>query len=53
MKRLLQLIFLSLVSTILWAKGGTIKGTISDETTSEPLPYVNVVFNRHQHRGYY
>lgn len=43
MKRRLQLIFFSLFSTLLWAEGGAIKGTISDETTSEPLPYVNVV----------
>lgn len=43
MKRILQLTFLSFLSTVLFAENGTIKGKIADETTGEPLPYVNVV----------
>ena len=43
MKRLLQLTFLSFLSSVLLANSGTIKGKIADETTGEPLPYVNVV----------
>ncbi|MCB2208895.1 MAG: TonB-dependent receptor [Bacteroidetes bacterium] len=43
MKRLLQLSFLSFLSSVLLANNGAIKGKIADETTGEPLPYVNVV----------
>lgn len=43
MKKFIQLIFLSLITISSYSQTASIEGTIIDQTTNEPLPFVNVV----------